>query len=290
MERDRPMTSSPEPIVKWVGGKSKLVPTLLERMGDLSHYDRFVDVFAGSLSVSLAGSHPNVWSSDINRPLIHTYQSVSAHLDEMMPRLDHYNTAELNTKDSFERNRTVFNSKKEQSVLDIDTACLFLYLNRRGFNGMYRENRKGEFNISYREYKSGIYNGDRLKEFQRWSTEREIRWSSLSYEGVFAELKAGDFVYLDPPYYTKDPTSGFTSYWRTGFGVEDQKRLASAVRDLDSRGVVFLMSNAPCPEIRELYAGFHQETLCLQRQMRSAKGKTSANDDDNEILITNRRG
>lgn len=205
------------------------------------------------------------------------------------------NSDEYNSKEAFCELRDEFNvCKKDYNMkVDVRFAALFIYLNKRSYNGLYRENRSGEYNVPYREYKTNIYDKEELKALSTYFKNNDIQFSCQDYsEFDISQFDSGDLIYLDPPYYPSKK-SQFTSYWSTPFLVDEQRKLATFCKRLDKAGIKFILSNSPCQEIRDLYKDFHQHTFYIGRQMRSGKGKSEvfdAQNESNEILIWNFQG
>lgn len=276
------------PIIKWAGGKSAMISKILNIIGN-TQYERYVDPFCGSLALPLELCPQKLLLNDINTPLIFTYQCIQDDLNDLIPLLEQFNSEELNNKDSYNTIRTQYNSYKKEEEYRLEIASQFLYLNKRCFNGLYRENSSGDFNVPFRNYNSSIYTKDIITGLKNWCVEREIEWCSQNYEEILDMCSPGDLVYLDPPYYPTKGKTGFTSYWKTGFTKKEHEKLAEKIQELHSKNIYFIMSNTPCEEIRELYPGFYQESYCISRSMRNGKGNNKNNDDYNEMLITNIR-
>ena len=274
------------PIVKWAGGKTKVLPYFLP-LYEASQCTRLVDLFCGSLSLPLAIPHPTHTEAvfnDVNTPLINLYTSVQQEYSELTRVLEQLNAPYMNTREQYENIREVFNFDREDPVL---TGARFLYLNRRGFNGLYRENRSGEFNVPYRAYNTPIYSPETFSEFSEWCQSGLTFYNRDVFSFPLEFFRPGDLVYLDPPYYPSDE-SKFTSYWRTPFHVKEQIALAEFCAKLDKRGIKFIVSNSPCEQVRKLYQGFHQHEFRIERQMRDAKqGSKGSSSQVNEILIWN---
>ena len=176
--------------------------------------------------------------------------------------------------------------RKEGGLLSLDEvarASRFIYLNKTGFNGLYRVNSKGFFNVPI-----GRYENPRIVDEQVLLSCSKCLQSAYitnrSFEDVLAGAEPGDFVYLDPPYFPLSETSSFTSYANAGFNADDQVRLAQAVRDLDSRGISFLASNSYTESVFELYQGFHIAEVSATRAINSKSDERQA---VKEVLITN---
>lgn len=282
-----------KPVIKWAGGKTKILDQF-QSLYEASDAERYVDLFCGSLSLPLALQPRNAVFNDINTPLITLYKTIKSDLDDLLSELDLLNTEQYNDKDVFNQLRDEYNTIKQQSCLDqkqrIRISALFIYLNKRSYNGLYRESRTGKYNVPYRHYNNSIYNKEELTNLSNYFNDNNITFCNQDYtEFDLVQFTCRDLIYIDPPYYPSKK-SQFTSYWSKPFLVEEQKKLAQFCRDLDERGIKFIVSNSPCQEIQDLYDGFHQQTFYIGRQMRSGKGKSDVFEqtlEPNEILIWN---
>ena len=285
--------SNLKPVVKWVGGKS-LIYDRFKKLFDYSNCKRFYDLFCGSLSLHINNKKlPNkIYFNDINKWLINTFEIIKKYPDELIKLLKEYNTEEYNNKEKFCEIRKEYNEYKMKSKLSKDKkikmATIFIYLNKRSFNGIYRENSSGKYNVPYRENKSNIFCEINIRNWNKFLKDTKIIFSNKSYL-EFNKFRKGDLVYSDPPYYPSKK-SQFTSYWKLPFKIKEQEELCNYLKKLDEKGIKWIMSNSPCDEIKDLYKDFHQESFYIGRQMRSAKGKSDVYEkkyEDNEILITN---
>lgn len=278
--------------IKWAGGKTVLIPIIKEWIDtyiEENHIQNatYVDLFCGSLAIPLQLDIPNIIVNDINSSLIHMYRTIQKYPRELLLHLEILNTEEYNNTETFNEIKNQFNEDKMKNELSIEHAAHFIYLNRRSFNGLYRENQSGKYNVPYRKYISDIYSEHNILQLHNYFTNKTFQFHNGSYRNLLNQLTSDMIVYIDPPYYPCDGKSGFVSYHKTGFSVDDQKQLCEDIKELDRHGIRFIMSNTPCPEIIELYKDFYQEIKHINRNMKSGKGKTRSNDEPNEILITN---
>lgn len=281
-----------ESPIKWAGGKTLLVPEVKKWITDylqengINDYT-YVDLFCGSLAIPLNLDSDRMLFNDRNRSLIHMYHVIKTAPEELLQILTELNDNRYNNAEEFNRIRQLYNDEKHQETLSTTHAAHFIYLNKRSFNGLYRENSSGNYNVPYREYKSGIFNASTIRNLHSFLNQRDVVLTSDNYEAILDRIPENSIVYIDPPYYPVEGKSQFVAYTRHGFSIADQERLCEHIKNLDRRGIKFIMSNTPCPEIRKMYEGFYQESFLITRSMRSAKGKTRSNDEYNEILITN---
>lgn len=282
-----------KPIIKWAGGKSKILEHFKE-LYNKSKSERYIDLFCGSLSLPLLLNPKNAIFNDINIWLINLYKNIKENLPSLKIKLKNLDREKYNCSEEFEKIRNKYNLLKEKEELNkkekVEMAAIFVYLNKRSFNGLYRENQSGKYNVPYRKYNTSIYQESELDNLSRYFNSNNIRFKSKPYqEYKIKKFNTGDLVYIDPPYYPCNKSS-FTAYWKSPFLVEEQEKLAKFCRKLDKKGVKFIVSNAPCKEIEKLYKGFHMKKFYIGRQMRSAEGKSDVyekKDESNEILIWN---
>ena len=273
-----------KPFVKWVGGKRQLLAKITPLIPEA--FTRYVEPFTGggavffSLSQRLQEGQVPAWLNDINPELVNAYHVVRDAPDELLADL----RTHIHSKDYFLSLRSLDRQAGGLSSLSpIKRASRFIYLNRTAFNGMYRVNAKGQFNVPFGRYKNpAIADADTIYSCSKMLQKVEI--SCSGFEGVLPQAGAGDFVYLDPPYIPLNKTSYFTSYSDTGFVHTDQITLAELIRDMDERGVRFIASNAFVPELRDMYSGF---TILEVKATRAINANKDGRHAVSEALITN---
>ncbi len=269
---------SVKPFLKWVGGKRQLLPEIQNFIPQ--QVDRYVEPFMGGAAVFFHLAPEKALLNDINAELVNCYNVIKSSPNELIMALRKhvYNTEYYN--------EIRFLDRAEGGLLalsEIARASRFIYLNRTGFNGLYRVNSKGFFNVPMGSYKNPrIVNEEGIFACARCLQSAEI--TNMSFEEILTGTRAGDFVYLDPPYIPLSETSSFTSYAGGGFDMEAQIRLANAVRDIDSRGIRFLASNSYTDEIFSLYQGFRIIEVSANRAINS---KADGRKPVKEVLITN---
>jgi len=275
-QRALPLTESVDatrPFVKWAGGKRQLLPAL--KMRAPSTYGRYFEPFIGGGALFFALRPARAVLSDVNTRLIRTYRGVRDDVDGVIARLETYPYDE-----------TFFYEMREIDIdarSDADVAAWFIYLNKTGYNGLYRVNRKNRFNVPFGRYTNPAI-----------CDEPNLRRCSAALQGVdlveggFEEsvraAARGDFVYFDPPYVPLSATSSFTAYTSAGFGAEEQTRLRDVARALKRRGVMVMLSNSSAPFVHKLYArGFRIDEVPATRAVNSrASGRGAVP----ELIIT----
>ena len=268
------------PVLKWVGGKRQLIDTFSPLLPKklTSYCEPFVG--GGALLFHL---QPNVAIiNDINIELIGVYKIIRDNVDELIEELKKYK----NEPDFFysirDRDR---DREKYETLSDIEKAARVLYLNKTCYNGLYRVNNAGEFNVPFGHYRNpNIINEPVLRAVSAYFNGAKIIFSSLDYALVLSEVKKGTFVYLDPPYDPVSDTSSFTGYTKGGFSKEEQIRLRKCCDELDNRGVRFMLSNSATPFIREQYSDYNITVVHAKRAINSVGSKRG---DVDEIVVRN---
>ncbi len=231
------------PFVKWAGGKRQLLPHLLQRApSDPAHY---FEPFVGGGALFFAMRPKKAVLADVNRRLIRAYKGVRKSVEKVIKLLKSY----PHTPEFFYE----FREAKIDDGTDAEVAAWFIYLNKTGFNGLYRVNSKNRFNVPFGRYANpAICDETTLRACSAALADADLRMED--FEEVVTKARRGDFVYFDPPYVPLSTTSSFTSYTSGGFGEAEQTRLRDTARRLKERGVSVLLSNSSAPFVRGLYA------------------------------------
>ena len=261
----------PSPFVKWAGGKSQLLSQFEPYFP--ARFRRYIEPFVGGGAVffhlfrqgRLAGSE--VLLVDSLQDLIGCYRVVQAQVEELIAELQRHEPHK-HDEAYFYRVRAWDRSPDYARRNEIERAARFLFLNRTCYNGLYRVNRRGEFNVPFGRYRNpNICPAGNLRSAS--SALQGVRLLAGDFTRVLESAAQGDFVYLDPPYDPLSDTASFTSYTVEGFRVEDQRRLADLFRELDRRGCRVMLSNSSTGLIRELYAGYRQVEVQAARVISS---------------------
>ncbi len=268
----------PRPFLKWAGGKGRL----------LSQYEAFlpaaIDTYyepflgGGAVFFHLAGRARRAVLGDINPELVNVYCCVRDEVEALIRHLR--NHQRWHSPDYY------YQVRQQQALpTPIERAARLIYLNKTCYNGLYRENSQGHFNVPVGNYKNpAICDAPLLRSASTALQIADIQ--TFSFEALLErQLSARDFVYFDPPYHPISSTSSFTGYSRHGFKGADQARLAELFRTLAAQGLRVMLSNSDCELIRELYQGFNLHPILAARAINSRaarRGKVS------ELLITSR--
>ena len=265
------------PIVKWVGGKRQLMFELQKNMPE--YYNRYFEPFIGGGALFFYLQPDNAYISDMNEELINLYQVVRDNVNELVADLQKHDIS----KEYFMEIRNIDRTEEYENWSDIQKASRFIYLNRTCFNGMFRVNSKGEFNVPFGHYKNPrIVDQNNLINCSNLLQKTEIKHADFSE--ILKKVKKGDFVYFDPPYVPLSETSNFTSYTKDGFDIDMQFKLRDVCDELDTMGVKFLLSNSDTKLVNELYENYNIKKVFASRQINAnadGRGKIT------EVLVRN---
>lgn len=271
------------PIIKWAGGKTRLLPRLMSRAP--ARFGRYYEPFMGGGALFFALAPEVATVADVNPALITLYRTVVSNLDGLVDVVREHK-ARHSDEGYYNVVRERWNDAKTRSSWsDAEVSGTFMYLNKTCFNGLWRENRSGEFNVPRGAYDDpAIFDHDALRAAREVLSRARIERGS--FQDTTADAAAGDFAYFDPPYDPLSVTSRFTAYAASGFGKAEQRALAEHARALDARGVFVMLSNNDTPLVRDLYDGFLIETAPCGRSINSKGGGRGKID---EVIITSRR-
>lgn len=299
------------PFLKWAGGKRQMLPHLHRFIPPT--FERYVEPFLGSGAVFLdlysrdIIGHLPVVLGDTNADLIGTYSAVAHHVETVIRALrklaaghaakgaEHY----YNIRDNcFNPQRRKLDIRRTEGPVTYPAtlAAMFLYLNRTGFNGLYRLNARGDFNVPAGRYANpGICDAANLRRVAAVLRSPAVELFHEEFETIVASCRPGDFVYFDPPYAPLSATASFTSYTAEGFTGVDQQRLQEVVISLVQRGCFVLLSNSTAPLITTLYeedgaakrAGLRAYRVPARRAINSDPTRRGVVE---EYIITNVRG
>ena len=234
------------PILKWAGGKTQLLPELLSRIP--RHFTRYVEPFFGGGALFFALQPDRALISDSNPELVNLYRQVAVDVESVIDLLRGYR----NEKDFFYETR----DKDWSSLSPSEAAARMIYLNRTCFNGLYRVNRNGDFNVPFGAYRNPlICDAENLRKAAEVLKRAEIRCADY-LDVLDADVTSGDFVFLDPPYVPVGKYGDFKRYTKEQFRESDHRNLAAAVARMRNRGCMGVLTNSDHPLVKELYADF----------------------------------
>lgn len=269
------------PFVKWAGGKRQLLPQIRERMPDI--FDKYYEPFVGGGAVMFDILPQNAVINDINIALINAYKIIRNEPKEfikVVKKLD--NDMWEDGKAYFYCLREHYNDKLMKSEMDVEMAALFVFINKHCFNGLYRVNGKGLYNVPYNNSRAASINERTIMSISEYLEKVTILCGD--FENACADAKKGDFIFLDSPYAPLNPTS-FESYTKEGFDVESHERLARLFDELTARGCFCMLTNHNTELINELYGnkGYRMDVVQVKRFINS----DAKNRKGEEIIICN---
>lgn len=261
------------PFLKWAGGKGRLIAQYGPHFPQ--NFGAYYEPFLGGGAIFFHLQPEQAVLSDVNPELVNVYTCVRDQIDDVLKYLETH--ACQHSHDYYYRIRAVNPS------IPAERAARFIYLNRTCFNGLYRENSKGQFNVPMGRYKKPkICDAVLLKAVSE--VLQAVQIHQQPFETILEVAQsAQDFVYFDPPYHPISATSDFTAYSKGAFTAADQTKLAQVFAELASRGVQVMLSNSDCPFIRDLYQAFNIYSIQAARAINSnpqKRGKIT------EVLVT----
>ncbi|KXK09242.1 MAG: Modification methylase DpnIIA [candidate division WS6 bacterium OLB21] len=266
-------TVKAQPFLKWAGGKTQLLDELIKRVP--AKYNVYFEPFIGGGALYFAIAPEAAVIADINDDLVNAYLVVRDNPDELLEALSKYK----NEKDFYYSIR----SQDQSRLSKIERAARLLYLNRTCFNGLYRVNKNGQFNVPFANYKNpNFVQTDRILAASEILQNTDVY--QAGFEKVLVKAKAGDFIYLDPPYYPKDVYSDFKRYNKEQFHKNDHERLAELYNKLTERGCYVMLSNSDTPFTREHYKEWRVDTVYAKRLINKDASKRG---EVTEIIVTN---
>lgn len=272
-----------KPFIKWAGGKRQLLPEISKYVP--TNFESYYEPFVGGGAVFLNKQFKNVIINDFNGELINTYSVVKNSVEPLIEKLKIH--AEQNDSDYYYEIRAWDRDGTLETKSDVEKAARFIYLNKTGFNGLFRVNSQGQINVPYGKYKNpAIVNEFVLRAVSNYLSENDVQILNADYADALKNVKKNDFVYLDPPYASLDDQTNFVGYTMNGFGGSEQERLFEVFKELDEKGAYVMMSNASTTLIHELFSEYRETTkiVSARRTINSnAKGRGAVD----EVLIMN---
>ena len=254
-----------EPVVKWAGGKRGLRRELLGLRPN--KYSAYFEPFLGGGAFFLALAPARAVLNDANAELIEVYRALRDIPESVMEELDLMQPSVLDEDFYYDLRAT-----SPGSLPLARRAARLIFLNKTCYNGLYRVNRAGEFNVPFGRYAKppALYNRANLLRVTELLKQAELK--SVDFSAALADAHRGDFAYLDPPYVPLSHTASFTRYTKGAFDEQDQRRLADAVHDLVGRGCNVLLSNSDTSLVRELYSAYWIDVVYAPRNINSDAG------------------
>ena len=273
--------SSIAPFVKWAGGKRQLIPQIRERMPEQFNY--YYVPFVGGGAVIFELLPENAVINDINRALINAYQIICEDPQAFLLEINRLDTEMWEDGKAYYYSlREHYNDKLMKGEFDVELAALFVFINKHCFNGLYRVNGKGLFNVPYNNSRRSSVDEKSIVEISEFL--KDVTIISGDFEAACEGAGAGDFVFIDSPYAPLNPTS-FESYTKEGFDIESHRRLANLFDELTARGCYCMLTNHNTELINELYGnkGYTIDVVSVKRMINS----DASNRVGEEVIICN---
>ena len=274
----------PKPFVKWAGGKRQLLAELEKNFP--KQFGTYFEPFLGGGAVlfDLLAKKPNIKCSvsDLNSDLVLAYVTIRDKLGRLIESLE--NHSKNYHKDS---TNYYYEVRKQEPKSQIEKVSRLLFLNKTCFNGLYRVNSKGKFNVPLGRYTNpNIVNRENLITASKFLQSEKIKISCRDFESILKDAKKGDFVYFDPPYQPVSDTANFTSYTHRDFTEDDLQRLADLANQLNSKGAHVLLSNSNTKIVKKIFSSkkWKVKEIAVNRAINSNSQKRTGH---KEILIKN---
>lgn len=275
----RPTTEKATPFLKWAGGKSQLLKQYNQYFPQIEEIGRYYEPFIGSAAVYFHLQPPLARLSDRNDKLIEIYRVVQRHVEGLIRALKKHK----NDEEYYYQIR----AQNPADLTPIQRAARLIYLNKTCYNGLFRENSQGEFNVPFGRYPNPtICDEKRLRTAAQ--ALQSVELCKADFEQAVEPAGPGDFIYFDPPYAPRSATSNFTGYHQDGFSTADQERLAATFHRLAAKGCRVMLSNASVPLVYDLYDGRGYQLIPIQAR-RNINSKADGRGPIQELLIINHR-
>ena len=269
------------PFVKWAGGKRQLLPQIKERMPE--KYNNYFEPFVGGGAVVFGLLPENALINDINKALINAYRQICNEPDMFLKVINKLDEEMWEDgKKYYYSLREHYNDKLMKAEYDVELAALFVFINKHCFNGLYRVNGKGLFNVPYNNSRRSSVDESVIMEVSEYL--QGITIMNGDFQEISASAKKGDFIFLDSPYAPLNPTS-FESYTKEGFDIESHRRLSKFYDELTAKGCYCMLTNHNTELINELYGnkGYKIDVVSVKRMINS----DASNRVGEEVIICN---
>ena len=263
------------PVIKWVGGKSQLLDTILPMVPE--NFGKYYEPFAGGAALFFALKPKKAVLNDFNPQLINLYKQIRNKPEKLKNKLMRLEKSHDGTKEFYEQRRAEFNGCLSRHSNSIKSAALMVYLNKAGFNGLYRLNKRGEFNVAFgKRKKVRLFEEENFDCVSNLLKNTELMTGD--FEAACKGCKKGDFVFFDSPYFNT-----FDTYQKDGFSEADHRRLKTLFDELTRKGVYCMLTNSNEQFIKDLYSDYHIKVVGVKRNINRDSSKRTGQ----EVIITN---
>lgn len=270
-----------KPFLKWAGGKRQLLGEIIERIPHT--FENYIEPFLGGGAVLFALQPKRALINDINASLIHTYMTIASEPQQFIVKIKELDSRIAEGgKEYYYFIRELYNGKLMREEFDLELAALFVFLNKHCFNGLYRVNAKGLFNVPYNNSKKASIDEEVIFEVSKYL--KDLTLCLGDFEDACKTAKEGDFIFLDSPYAPLNPSS-FESYTKEGFDMESHVRLSKLFDNLTQKGCYCMLTNHNTEFIHDLYGnkGYKMDVVSVKRMINSDASKRTGE----EIIICN---
>ena len=275
------MVVKTKPFVKWAGGKTQLLDRLEAHIPKT--YNRYYEPFIGGGALLLDLQPGKAVINDINEQVINVYKQLKIDAESVIAAVNELDSCACD-KERYLSLRDTYNTKIRSRELTPESAALLIWINKHCFNGLYRVNSEGLFNVPYNGKTVGAsIDAENLRNIGCYLRANDVEIRKGDFEAACVDVRTDDFVYFDSPYAPIGDMANFTDYTKEGFSLGDHKRLAALYRRLSDRGVKVMLSNHDVPLVHELYSGFTIESVDVRR----AINRDASNRSGKEVIITN---
>ncbi|AFZ48831.1 DNA adenine methylase [Dactylococcopsis salina] len=242
-----------QPFLKWAGGKRKLILTIKKYLP--KNYNKYYEPFVGAGAVLFYLQPRKTLINDTNWELINCYHVIKENPEELLKLCQRHQ--ENNSKEYYYKLREKDRDSSFKNLSSVERAARIIYLNKTCFNGLFRVNSHGQFNVPYGDYSNPVIaDSSVIMAVNKFLNQKSVEICKDDFQNAVTSAKKGDFIYFDPPYHPISNTSSFTGYNINGFGEKEQERLKLVCDQLSDRGCYVLVSNSDTPFIRELYGDY----------------------------------
>lgn len=271
-----------QPFLKWAGGKRQLLPYIRSHLPRLTRSSTYFEPFVGAGAVLFDLQPPRAKINDANRELINCYEIIRRDVDAL---IEHVKTHKTDDSEYYYRIRELDRTPEYTHLTDVERASRIIFLNKTCYNGLFRVNSQGQFNVPYGNYKNPtIVDNIIIKAVSNYLNQDGIVITNLDFEEAVKDAKRGDFIYFDPPYDPVSDTASFTGYNLDKFGKNEQCRLKQVYDRLTEKGCKVMLSNSATEFIRDLYSAYQVITIPASRNINSVATGRGRID---ELLILN---
>lgn len=272
-----------QPFLKWAGGKRQLLSDLKKYIP--KKYNTYYEPFVGAGALLFELQPKKAVINDINVELINCFQVIKNSINELLAELENYQ--DKNEENFYYEIRELDRTEEYQQMSSVQKAARIIYLNKTCYNGLFRVNSQGYFNVPFGRYKNPkILDEAVLKAINHYFNNNNVAILNTDFEEVLENAKKGDFIYIDPPYDPVSDTSSFTGYSLDGFGKEEQKRLKETFDLLTKKKCKVMLSNSATDFILDLYQDY-QDTTVIVSANRSINSVSSRRGKIDEVLVMN---